>query len=155
MAAPDGDLRVIATHVQPDAEGPDPTLRHTQDIARLVQDAKGDGVPVVMGGDVNFEPGSSSWEAITAAGVDDTLAAARPLGTWSSDDPTQQIDHIFVSDGAGVSDPLTRHTLGSPTGPRRPHPEVTSSRPADCSPNSTSNTRGIVTTLAEGTMIRR
>lgn len=111
VAAPAGQLRVISTHIQPDADGTDPTLRQTQDVARLVQQAKGDGLPVVVGGDFNFEPDSGSWEATTGVGMDDALAEARPLLTSSSDDPTQQIDHVFVSAGVSVSDPRTRQTL--------------------------------------------
>lgn len=113
VATPTGALQVISTHVQPDAVGSDPTLRQTQDVARLVQQAKGDGVPVALGGDFNFEPGSGSWKAITGVGMDDALEKARPLTTWSSDAPTQQIDHIFVSDGVSTSNPRTRQGLWS------------------------------------------
>lgn len=111
IASPSGDVRVISTHIQPDADGEDPTLRQTQDVARLAQEAKGDSLPVVVGGDFNFEPGSGSWEAITGADMGDALAEARPLLTSSSDDPTQQIDHVFVSGGVAVSNPRTRQTL--------------------------------------------
>ena len=101
-------VRVVATHLQPDAEGADPTLRQARDVAAR---AKGVTGPVVVGGDFNFEPGSGSWQAMLDAGLVDGLARARPLRTSRSDELTAQIDHVFVSTGLTVSAPRTRTTL--------------------------------------------
>ena len=101
-------VRVVATHLQPDAEGADPTLRQARDVAAR---AKGVAGPVVVGGDFNFEPGSGSWQAMLDAGLVDGLARARPLRTSRSDELTAQIDHVFVSTGLTVSSPRTRTTL--------------------------------------------
>ena len=49
--------------------------------------------------------------AITGAGVTDALSETRPFRTWSSDEPQQEIDHVFVSDGVTPSNPRTRQTL--------------------------------------------
>lgn len=93
-------VRVLSTHVQPDADGPDPTLRQAEDIvAFTTAEQRRTGLPVVLGGDFNFEPGSRSWAAVTDAGLIDALAAARPLLTSSSDDLREEIDHVFVSAG--------------------------------------------------------
>ncbi len=96
-------LRVVATHLQPDADGSDPTLRQARDVAALASPAKGDPLPVVLGGDFNFEPGSGSWTALREAGFRDALADARPLRTARSDALTEEIDHIFVSEGVRAS----------------------------------------------------
>lgn len=109
VTPPKGEaVRVIATHLQPDAEGEDPTLRQARDVAAR---AKGVTGPVIVGGDFNFEPGSGSWQAMLDAGLVDGLARARPLRTSRSDELTAQIDHVFVSTGLTVSSPRTRTTL--------------------------------------------
>ena len=86
-------VRVVATHLQPDAEGEDPTLRQARDVAAI---AKGVTGPVVVGGDFNFQPGSGSWQAMLDAGLSDALTEARPLRTARSDELTEEIDHVFV-----------------------------------------------------------
>ncbi len=101
VATSDGEVRVLSTHIQPDADGADPTLRQAQDLARPIADAKGTGFSVVVGGDLNFEPGGRSWEAIIGTGLADALAAARPLPTWSSEVPVLQIDHLFFGERGG------------------------------------------------------
>ena len=100
-------VRVVATHLQPDAEGEDPTLRQARDIAAR---AKGMTGPAVVGGDLNFEPGSGSWQAMLDAGLSDALAEARPLRTARSDELTEEIDHVFVR-GLTATAPRTLESL--------------------------------------------
>ena len=108
VTPPKGEaVRVIATHLQPDAEGEDPTLRQARDVAAR---AKGVTGPVIVGGDFNFEPGSGSWQAMIDAGLGDALAKARPLRTARSDELTEEIDHVFVR-GLTATGPRAPATL--------------------------------------------
>lgn len=106
----DTEVQLVATHLQPDSDGEDPTVRQARDVARLAREAKGAG-PVVVGGDFNFEPGSGSWQAMLDAGLTDALAEARPLLTSRSDRLEAQIDHVFVSADLQAARPRTRSSL--------------------------------------------
>lgn len=102
VETPQGPVRVVATHIQPDAAGADPALPQARDLAQIIERERARGLPVVVGGDLNLEPGSRAWDALLGAGVTDALTDARPLATWSSEDPSQQIDHVLVSDGVAA-----------------------------------------------------
>ncbi|WP_254876744.1 endonuclease/exonuclease/phosphatase family protein [Verrucosispora sp. NA02020] len=94
-------LAVVSTHLQP-PPGADPVVQ-----ARAVAEfATGyaDGLPLVVAGDFNTEPGDPAFAAFTGAGLVDAFAAARPLATSPADDPRQQIDHVFVSPDLVASD---------------------------------------------------
>ncbi|WP_341719499.1 endonuclease/exonuclease/phosphatase family protein [Micromonospora sp. FIMYZ51] len=96
-------LAVVSTHLQP-PPGADPVVQ-----ARAVAEfATGyaDGTPLVVAGDFNTEPGDPAFTTFTGAGLRDALAAARPLPTSPADDPSGQIDHIFVSPDLAASDPV-------------------------------------------------
>jgi hypothetical protein len=58
---------------------------------------------VIVGGDMNTQPGDPPFEALLAAGFADAFAAGRPLLTSPADNPRSQIDHVFVA-GATASD---------------------------------------------------
>lgn len=103
IEAPQGPVRVIATHIQPDASGEDPALPQARDLAVIIERERAGGLPLVVGGDLNLEPGSRAWDALLGAGVTDALADERPVPTWSSEDPQDQIDHVLVSDGVNPS----------------------------------------------------
>jgi len=62
-------------------------------------EARRDGGVVVAGGDLNTTPGSEAWAKLTATGFDDALASVRPLYTARSQDPDEEIDHLFVTPG--------------------------------------------------------
>jgi endonuclease/exonuclease/phosphatase family metal-dependent hydrolase len=105
-----GGLRVtvIATHLQPGADGTDDTVRQAGDLAALMRRAVRDRPGAVLaGGDLNTTPGSEAWRALRLVhasatdpglgGLSDSLEAVRPLLTSSSDDLTEEIDHVFAS----------------------------------------------------------
>ena len=85
---------MISTHIQPHGGAGDGALEQAQVLADLVGGYPG---PVVLGGDLNLEPGEPSWDALLAAGLTDALADGRPLPTSPSDAPVAQIDHVLVS----------------------------------------------------------
>ncbi|MFD6564968.1 endonuclease/exonuclease/phosphatase family protein [Micromonospora profundi] len=94
---------VVSTHLQPPPGG-GPVVQ-----ARAVVDFATEyaaGRPLVVGGDLNTEPGDEAFGKFTEAGLVDALAAGRPLATSPADDPRQEIDHVFVSPGLTPSGPV-------------------------------------------------
>lgn len=85
---------VISTHIQPHGGPGDGSLPQAELLADLAAGYTG---PVVLGGDLNLEPGEASWDAVLAGGLTDALAPARPLPTSPADAPVAQIDHVLVS----------------------------------------------------------
>ena len=85
---------VISTHIQPHGGSGDGSLPQAAVLADLAAGYTG---PVVLGGDLNLEPGEASWDAVLAGGLVDALAPARPLPTSPADAPVAQIDHVLVS----------------------------------------------------------
>ncbi|RIV40927.1 endonuclease/exonuclease/phosphatase family protein [Micromonospora radicis] len=103
-------LAVVSTHLQP-PPGTDPVVQ-----ARAVAEfaiAYADGVPLVVAGDFNTEPGNPAFAAFTGAGLVDAFAAVRPLVTSPADEPDEQIDHIFVSPDLATSDPVAVRSIAS------------------------------------------
>jgi endonuclease/exonuclease/phosphatase family metal-dependent hydrolase len=99
------DLAVVATHLQP-PPGQGPVAQAREVAAFATRYAA--GRPLVLGGDLNTEPGDPAFTEFTRAGLVDALAAGRPLRTSPADDPRTQIDHVFVSPGltpSGVTAP--------------------------------------------------
>jgi endonuclease/exonuclease/phosphatase family metal-dependent hydrolase len=63
--------------------------------ARLLREAlAGVAEPVVVGADLNDQPGSPTWQAVAGGLVDPGAAGAVP--TFSAADPRRRIDAIFV-----------------------------------------------------------
>ncbi|WNM40674.1 endonuclease/exonuclease/phosphatase family protein [Micromonospora halotolerans] len=94
------ELAVVATHLQPPpGEGP---VAQAGEVAAFATGYAA-GRPLVLGGDLNTEPGDAAFAEFTRAGLVDALVAARPLRTSPADDPRTQIDHVFVSPGLTAS----------------------------------------------------
>ncbi len=89
------DVVVVATHLQP-ASGT-PPIAQVRAATALVRELSAGGLPAVLAGDLNSEPGSPALAAFAGAGLADALAADRPLYTDPSDRPTQQIDHVLAT----------------------------------------------------------
>lgn len=101
-------LNVVATHLQPGADGKIPVAEAAKANAAAHQ-ATG---PTVLLGDMNAEPGSPQFAALST-GLTDGLAAHRPVYTFPSDRPDQQIDQVFVSTGITTSAIAVPHTTAS------------------------------------------
>jgi endonuclease/exonuclease/phosphatase family metal-dependent hydrolase len=94
---------VVSTHLQPPPDrGPVTQARAVAEFAT----GYAAGRPLIVGGDLNTEPGDEAFGQFTGAGLVDALAAARPLATSPADDPREQIDHVFVSPGLTATDPV-------------------------------------------------
>lgn len=98
------EVTVISTHLQPASDGTDDTVEQTSELADLMTEAERDGGVVVAGGDLNTTPGSTGWVTLVSTGFADALAEARPLFTARSQDPDEEIDHVFVSPGVVAED---------------------------------------------------
>ena len=98
------EVTVVSTHLQP--EGYDlgnPTARAQLDaLFEIAASAHERGTPVVVAGDLNFEPG----ELPLGKGFHDAFADVRPFPTMAAGTRSeQQIDHILVTEELTTSDP--------------------------------------------------
>jgi endonuclease/exonuclease/phosphatase family metal-dependent hydrolase len=94
------DITVIATHLQPPKNWePLDQVRALADIVRAAPK------PAIVAGDLNLQPGEPAWNALTAAGLSDAMAAARPFNTIPTPGDPQQIDQILFAGGFAASDP--------------------------------------------------
>lgn len=75
-----------------------PRLRHVGELHRALDLHAGDpGVPIVVAGDVNDQPGSAVWDALAARGTDAWAAVGTGDGwTFSATDPRKRIDGVFA-----------------------------------------------------------
>ncbi|RFU37604.1 metal-dependent hydrolase [Actinomadura logoneensis] len=97
-------VRFVATHTQP-PEGWS-SLAQAEQLARIARSAAAGGVPVVLGGDLNMQPGDRAFQVLLGAGLNDAFAAVRPFATYPARPrPTDQIDHILVTPGLTAQDP--------------------------------------------------
>ncbi|MER7456217.1 endonuclease/exonuclease/phosphatase family protein [Micromonospora sp. NPDC126480] len=94
-------LAIVGTHLQP-PPGREPVVQAREVTAFALDYA--DGLPLVVAGDLNTEPGAAAFAEFTRAGLVDALASARPLPTSPSDEPRNEIDHVFVTPGLTATD---------------------------------------------------
>ena len=99
----------ISTHLQTGPEGTNDTQGQADELAELMSSQTN---PTVMGGDLNTTPDSGPWRTVLGTGFSDALAPIRPAYTWSAEDPSEEIDHIFLSPSlVGVKPRVVRTTL--------------------------------------------
>lgn len=74
-----------------------PRLRHVAELDAAVAAHVPAGVAVIVAGDANDEPGSRTWQALTARRQDAFATAGEGDGfTWSATDPHSIIDGVFA-----------------------------------------------------------
>jgi endonuclease/exonuclease/phosphatase family metal-dependent hydrolase len=95
-----GRVVVAGTHL----DGyPEPRLRHVGELFAAIDAFADPGVPTVLAGDFNDDPGSEVWQALTRLGADAFAAAGAGDGfTLNVTDPTRRIDAIFAGPGVRV-----------------------------------------------------
>ncbi|MGY3516168.1 endonuclease/exonuclease/phosphatase family protein [Micromonospora sp. PTRAS2] len=103
-------LAVVATHLQP-PPGREPVAQARAVAGFALRYAA--GLPLVVAGDLNTEPGAPGYAEFTRAGLVDALASARPLPTSPADEPREQIDHVLVSAGMRAADPVAPRSTAS------------------------------------------
>lgn len=100
----DRQLAVVATHLHHvDADGP---VRRSQAeaVAGVAADLLDRGLPTVVLGDMNAEPGADELEPYEEIGLRDAVSELGDARTFPSWDPAEHIDHIFAGPGLSVSD---------------------------------------------------
>lgn len=98
------EVTVISTHLQPEGPGlENPTARAQRDaLFEIAEAAHEDGTPVVVAGDLNFEPEELPLGEV----LHDAFADVRPFPTMAADTRSdQQIDHILTTEELTASDP--------------------------------------------------
>ncbi|MDG4817869.1 endonuclease/exonuclease/phosphatase family protein [Micromonospora sp. WMMD956] len=103
-------LAVVATHLQP-PPGQEPVAQARAVAGFALRYAA--GLPLVVAGDLNTEPGAPGYAEFTRVGLVDALAAARPLPTSPADEPREQIDHVLVSAGVRPAGPVAPRSTAS------------------------------------------
>lgn len=93
-----GELVLAVSHLHENDAGVD--VRQVRDLSDRVRSLS-HGRPTILGGDYNLEPDDARLQPLRW--LRDGLAVARPLPTWSSSRPTQQLDYLFVSPGLRAS----------------------------------------------------
>jgi endonuclease/exonuclease/phosphatase family metal-dependent hydrolase len=96
------EVGVVSTHLQPPAGGAGP-VEQARAVAALAGELGAGGRPVVVGGDLNTQPGDAAFRVLVDAGLTDALATARPLPTSPADAPAKEIDHVLVTPGITAS----------------------------------------------------
>jgi endonuclease/exonuclease/phosphatase family metal-dependent hydrolase len=89
---------IAGTHL--DLAAADRELHTRELLDRLPAEGVGAGVPAIIGGDLNAEPGSPTWELFTAQLTDTGAAAA--AATYPASSPRTRIDAIFADPGLAV-----------------------------------------------------
>ncbi|MFE2773116.1 endonuclease/exonuclease/phosphatase family protein [Microbacterium resistens] len=101
-------VRILSTHLQPDANELDATGRQAAILADAIRDAPG---AVIGGGDLNTTPGSDAWRTLLASGAGDALEDVRPAATSPADDPAEEIDHLLARGMVAVRAEVIASTL--------------------------------------------
>lgn len=119
VEAPSGPLEVVNTHLDASAED---TFRRQEieavlGLAERLREAgaRAGGARVLVGGDLNAEPGSATVRRLTDAGWVD---AWRDCGegdgrTYPAAEPTKRIDYLFLAPGGSCSDAEVLSTAAS------------------------------------------
>ncbi|SNT65300.1 Metal-dependent hydrolase, endonuclease/exonuclease/phosphatase family [Asanoa hainanensis] len=104
------EVAVVSTHLQPPPDGG--PVSQAREVAAFARGLAA-GRPLVVGGDLNTQPGDAAFAAFTEAGLVDGFAAHRPLLTSPADAPREQIDHLLVSPGISVTEVVAPRTEAS------------------------------------------
>lgn len=107
----DQELGIVGTHLQP-PPGAGPAAQAKR-VARIAADLAAGDRPVVVAGDLNIEPRDAEFRTLLDAGLRDGLAAARPLATFPSDMPDEEIDHVLTTPDLLVTDVVAPPGTGS------------------------------------------
>jgi endonuclease/exonuclease/phosphatase family metal-dependent hydrolase len=101
LDAPRGPLAVVNTHL--DASRDDGYRRQEiRTVLAIARAAGAGGVPVLVGGDFNAEPGSAPHAAALAAGLRDawTECGRGDALTYPEDRPVKRIDYLYLTGAA-------------------------------------------------------
>lgn len=100
----------VSTHLQPQ-DGDEGVDAQTNDLVEELRDRLADGHPLVLGGDLNTQPGSAAFLRLTGLGLVDALDGAGP--TSPADRPTVRIDHLLTTPDLTASSPTVGRSQAS------------------------------------------
>ncbi len=108
----DGSEVVLAvSHLHEKEDGVD--IRQVRDLAAHLDARMTDRHRLlILAGDYNLEPGDMRLQPLLTK-LYDGLADARPLPTWPSSHPVQQLDYLFLSAGLRATDMVAPSTQAS------------------------------------------
>ncbi|GLZ31422.1 hypothetical protein Lesp02_36100 [Lentzea sp. NBRC 105346] len=109
LRMPGGDLGLAVSHLHENDNGI--SARQVGDLTAEIREMRAKG-SLLLAGDFNAEPDNPKLGPIKQE-LKDGLAAKRPLNTWPAGSPTQQLDHVFVSEDLDVGDVVTERTNAS------------------------------------------
>lgn len=95
-------LGLVGTHLQTEADNTTVPVEQAAAVTRMARDLGADGTPVVVTGDLNAAPGTSSLSPLDRS-FRDGLRRHRPVFTSPADHPTQQLDQVYVSGAVRVT----------------------------------------------------
>jgi endonuclease/exonuclease/phosphatase family metal-dependent hydrolase len=105
IAAPNGPLAVVNTHLDP--SGDDRWRRQEiRTVLAIVDTLRQRGIPTLAGGDFNSTPESSTQQTVRAAGLRDAwVACGQGEGlTYPADSSVKRIDYLFLTGRATCRD---------------------------------------------------
>jgi len=103
----------VSTHLQPN-DGTEGVGPQTEDLATMLRGRLSDGLPLVLGGDLNTRPGSDAHAMLLDLGLVDALDTLGTAGVTSpADRPTARIDHLLVTPDLVPSAPRVGRSLAS------------------------------------------
>jgi endonuclease/exonuclease/phosphatase family metal-dependent hydrolase len=110
LDADGAEVAVVSTHLQPPPDGG--PVSQAREVAAFARGFAA-GRPLVVGGDLNTQPGDAAFAAFTDAGLLDGFATDRPLPTSPANAPQEQIDHLLVSPEISVTEVVAPRTEAS------------------------------------------
>ena len=110
LDADGAEVAVVSTHLQPPPDGG--PVSQAREVAAFARGFAA-GRPLVVGGDLNTQPGDAAFAAFIDAGLLDGFAADRPLPTSPAGAPREQIDHLLVSPEISVTEVVVPRTEAS------------------------------------------
>ncbi len=102
--APSGRLEVLNTHLDASQDGAH-RRQEVETVLRVAEELRAGEGDVLIGGDLNAEPGSPTVGRLTGAGwVDGWRACGEGDGrTYPTDEPMKRIDYLFLEPGGSCA----------------------------------------------------
>ena len=112
--APGGPLAVVNTHLDP--TGDDHWRRQEiRTVLAVTASMRSQGMPTLVGGDLNSTPESATQDTVRAAGLRDswTTCGAGDGLTYPADSPTKRIDYLYLTGSATCTTAVVVRTEAS------------------------------------------
>jgi endonuclease/exonuclease/phosphatase family metal-dependent hydrolase len=105
------ELGVIGTHLQ--RVGDRRPTEQARELGRIARELAQPGRPVAIGGELGLSPSAPEFAGLIAGGLIDGLAAARPVATYPSAQPRDELDHVLTTPDLAASEIAAPRVLTS------------------------------------------